>query len=188
MHDVLDPDDGDALAPDLADERDQRRAFMLGEAASDLVEQQHLWAGRERAGELQALAVEQGERAGEAVRLVGKPAALQDFGAAIVDLALALAAPERGGDHHVLEHGHATERLWDLERPREAKAAAPRRRQARDVAPREDDASRIGRDGAGHDAEQSRLAGAVRPDDAERLAFVEHEVDAVRDHDRAKAL
>ncbi len=59
MHDVLDPDDRHAAATDLLDQRDQRRAFVLGEAAGDLVEQEQARPGRERAGELQPLAVEQ---------------------------------------------------------------------------------------------------------------------------------
>ena len=45
----------------------------------------------------------------------------------------------------------------------------------------------VGRDRAGDDAEQRGLAGAVRPDDAQRLAAQEREVDVVGDHDGAEA-
>ena len=52
MHDVLDPDDRHAAAADVPDQLDQRRAFVLGQAAGDLVEQQHArlaWRARARA-------------------------------------------------------------------------------------------------------------------------------------------
>src|SRR5262249_57039807 len=52
----------------------------------------------------------------------------------------------------------------------------------------EDDAPGIGRNRAAGDAEQRGLAGAVRPDDAERLALGEREVERARDHHGAEAL
>ena len=52
----------------------------------------------------------------------------------------------------------------------------------------EDHAAGVGRDRAGHDAEQRGLAGAVRPDDAERLALLEREIEPVGDDDGAEAL
>src|SRR5262249_2683346 len=42
MHHVLDPHDRHAARPDFANERDKRPAFVLGQAAGDFVEQQHL--------------------------------------------------------------------------------------------------------------------------------------------------
>ncbi len=57
-----------------------------------------------------------------------------------------------------------------------------------DVDAGEDDAPPIGRDRAAGDAEQRGLAGAVGPDDAERLAFGEREVERARDDDGAEAL
>ena len=58
MQHVLDPDDGDAACVDGADGRDQRPAFALGQPAGDLVEQQQLRFGRQRAGEFQPLALQ----------------------------------------------------------------------------------------------------------------------------------
>ena len=52
----------------------------------------------------------------------------------------------------------------------------------------EDDAARIGHHRAGDQVEQRRLAGAVRPDDAERLARVERQADVVGDLQGAVAL
>ena len=48
--------------------------------------------------------------------------------------------------------------------------------------PANSDAAGVGRDRAGGDAEQRGLAGAVRPDDTERLALGEREVDAFGHH------
>src|SRR5262249_39658322 len=133
VNDVLDPDDRHAGAADVADQVDQRGALVLGEPAGDLVEQQDARLGRERARELEPLAVEQRERAGAPVGLVGEPAAADQLDAAGIDLALAVAAAERGRHHEILEHGHAAERLRDLERAADAEAAAALRREAGDV-------------------------------------------------------
>ena len=46
----------------------------------------------------------------------------------------------------------------------------------------------IGRERAGDQVEQRGLAGAVRTDDAERLAGLDGEIDAVGDHQRAEGL
>jgi hypothetical protein len=56
----------------------------------------------------------------------------------------------------------------------------------RDVAPGINHAPGIRRDGAADDAEQRRLAGAVRADNAERLALQELKVDALGNDDRAE--
>ena len=188
MHDVLDPDDRHAEPPDGADQLDQREAFVLGQAARDLVEQQHARLRRQRARELEPLAVEQRERARGTVRLVGERALLEQLDAARIDLALAMAAAERRRHHQVLEHGHAVERLRNLERAADAHAAAAFRRQPRDVHAREHDAPGIGLHRSAGDAEQRGLAGAVRPDDAERLPFGEREIDLLRHHHGAEAL
>ena len=137
------------LAAHVADQRDEACAFMLGEPARDLVEQQHARRGGERAGELEPLAVEEGERAREPVRLVGKAAAGEDVRAAAIDLVLAAAPAERRSDDEVLEHGHAAERLRDLERAREPEMAAPLRRQRSDVGAGEQHAPGIGPHRAG---------------------------------------
>jgi len=84
MHHMLDPDDRHAGAADVADQRHQRRAFMLGQAAGDLVEQEHARLRGQSARELEPLAVEQREAAGKLVGLAGKGAALQQLDAAAV--------------------------------------------------------------------------------------------------------
>jgi hypothetical protein len=57
-----------------------------------------------------------------------------------------------------------------------------------DVVALEHDTAAVGRDRAADHAEQRGLAGAVWPDDAQRLAAQQREVDSVRDHHGAKAL
>ncbi len=113
---------------------------------------------------------------------------LEQLDALRIDVALAPAAAERRRHHQVLEHGHAAERLRDLERAADAHPAAPLRRQPRDVGAGEHHAPGIGRNRAAGDAEQRGLARAVRPDDAERLALGKLEIDVVRHDHRAEPL
>ena len=75
VHDMLDPDDRDTAGAHVLDQRDQRCAFVLGEAAGDFVEQQHAWLGRQGAREFETLAIEQRQSAGTLVGLVGQAAA-----------------------------------------------------------------------------------------------------------------
>src|SRR5262249_21631421 len=67
-------------------------------------------------------------------------------------------------------------------------ATAAFRRQMGDVDAREDDAPGVRGYRATGDTEQRRLAGAIRPDDAERLALGEGEVERARDDHGAEAL
>jgi hypothetical protein len=188
MHDVLDPNNRDAAAANIPDQIYQRHAFVFGEAAGDLVEEQHARLRGERARQLEPLAVEQREGAGESVRLGCEAALVEPFDAARIDLALATAGAERRGDHEILEHRHAAERLRNLKRPGDAHAAAAVRRKMRDVDAGKEDAAGVGRQRAAGDAEQRGLACAVRSDDAERVALGEREIDRVRNDDGAEPL
>ena len=170
------------------DQLHQRRAFVLGQPARDLVEQQHARLRRQCARELKPLAVEQGQPAGAFVGLFGQSAMRKQFGATFIDGSFAFATAEGRRHNHVLEYGHAGEWLRDLERAREAFAAPALRREARNVLAVEQHASRVRGQRAGGDAEQAGLAGAVRSDDAECLALVQREVDAVGNDHRAEPL
>src|SRR5439155_24478209 len=88
VHDMLDPDDRYALLPYRLDQIDERDAFMLGQPTRNLVEEEHAGRGRKRARELEALAVDQRERAGIAVGLVGEPALLKQRGTTVIGVAL----------------------------------------------------------------------------------------------------
>ena len=63
---------------------DQAVGFLVGEAAADLVEQQHARLGRERARKLQPLAIEQPERFRPAIGDVQHLAKLKRLDAALV--------------------------------------------------------------------------------------------------------
>ena len=98
------------------------------------------------------------------------------------------AAAVRGGGEDVLEHRHAAERPRDLVGAREPPPAALRGRDLGHVLAEKADPAGGRRMRADQDAEQRRLAGAVRADDADRLAGADGKVDAVEHHQRAEAL
>ena len=66
-----------------------------------------------------------------------------------------------------------------LEGAREPVAPAAVRRPARDVLLAEDDGAAVGLVEAAEDVDERRLAGAVRPDQADDLAAVQVEIDDV---------
>ena len=186
MHDVLDPDDREAAPPQSLMRATSVAHFGLGQAARHLVKQQYARIGGERAGELEPLAVEEREAAGAAIGGGAEAALRQDVHAGAIGLVFAPPRPEGGGHHQIFEHRHVAERPRDLERARDPHAASPRRGGVGDFGAVEEDPARIGRDRAGHDAEQGGLAGPVRSDDAERLAGREREIERVSDHDGAE--
>ena len=118
-----------------------------------------------------------------------EPGLDQDVGAALGDVrapsapSRRLAATSRFSKTVSLPKGCG---IWNV-RPMPV-GAAPHRRQARDVPAAEADAAAVEREIAGDQVEQRRLAGAVRPDDAERLALVDVERDRVGDLEGAEAL
>ena len=134
----------------------------------------------QRPGELEALAVEQRQRAGEDVGLVDHPGpfAAPSTAASSFDAGRPSAAP------NVLP----TSTFSNTVKPSNGRgicAVRPMPRWHRtwagklgDVLPAEDDAAAVGPQVAGDQVEQRRLARAVRPDDAESLTLgnVEREV------------
>ena len=110
------------ISLDLVDELED---LGLGQPAGDLVEQQHPRLGGQRPGQLEALAVEQGQRAGGDVGLVEHAGPLERVdGAASVASRRRARGAERGADEHVLEHREPLERPRDLRRAADA-APAP---------------------------------------------------------------
>src|SRR4029078_7592539 len=57
VHDMLDPDDRNTARAHVLDEGNQRCAFMLGEAAGDLIEQQHTWTRVKREGQVHTISI-----------------------------------------------------------------------------------------------------------------------------------
>ena len=93
-----------------------------------------------------------------------------------------------GGGEDVLEHRHAAERPRDLVGARQPPPAALGGRHIGHVLAEKAHPAGGWRMGADQDAEQGRLSGAVRPDDSDRLAGVDGEIDSVQHHEGAEAL
>jgi hypothetical protein len=185
---VLDPDDGDAAAAGGAHHLDQLHDLRVGEAAGDLVQQQQPRPRRQRAGQLQALALQQAELAGEPVRLAPQAGPVEHRGGQGEAPLAARASALLGGDQHVLEHGHVLERPRHLPGPADAEPAADRRVQVGHGQPIEADLAGVRGQLAGDDPEQAGLAGAVGPDDADRVAGADLQRQRVGDRDLAEAL
>ena len=171
VNDVLDPDDRHAGRAHAVDQLDQRRGLVLDETAGDLVKQQHARPGGERAGELKPLAVEQRQRA----RAAGWPC----------PSARSVRAGRRSRRRPRLRcrpppKAAATTRFSNTVMPPNGcgtwnERAIPIRQRRAGVMrvtswPSKITRPAVRRNRAGDDAEQRGLAGAVRPDDAERLA------------------
>src|SRR5262249_1115969 len=188
MNYVLDPDDGYARCPHRLDKPHGALAFVLGEPPRHLVQEQDARLHGQRSRQLQSLAVDERERTGEPICLPGEPTAIENVETRGVDIAFAPASSERCCHHGILEHCHAAERLRNLKRPRQSHPPPPVTTHAGYIGPRQQYLSAIGHDGAGRDAEQGCLSSAVWPDDTERLALVEREVDLLSHHHCAEAL
>src|ERR1019366_10084991 len=106
----------------------------------------------------------------------------------IPGLVLPLPVAEAGRRTEILEHGHVGERLRHLVAAPEPATAALVRAQACDVAPLVVHAAALASHVAADQVEERRLAGAVRPEDAERLALGHRKRDVVDDLERAVRL
>src|SRR5688572_20670304 len=93
---------------------------------------------------------------------------------------------EDGAD--VLLDREAAEDRGLLRKVADAEPRAAIHRQLRDVVPVEADRSDVGRDEAGDHVEAGRLAGAVRAEEADRLAALHEEADVAHDGPLAKTL
>jgi hypothetical protein len=166
--DVLDEDDRDAPPVHPGDQLRDLVDLVRDEAGGDLVEEQQARLERERPRHLEPLEVEQRQRAGYALGVIGEPAQRQH----VVDVAGGRLAARVGGDEQVLPHGHARERARDLVRAADAQACDGVRPKAIDpVLALEDDLAGGRAVEALDEAEQRALAGAVGPDHPEQLVL-----------------
>ncbi|MCY1305955.1 hypothetical protein D9M70_557870 [compost metagenome] len=188
MKHMFDPDDGNALLLDGTDGRDQLVAFGFRQTAGDLVQQQQPGFGGKRPCQFQPLALQKGEAAGQYIRLLEQAGVHQDFGAAVTGFRLAPPRAKTARDEQVLKDCQLFEGLRDLEGPPHARKTARHRRRSGDIHAAEADRAAVGGDVAGNQIEQRRLAGAVRPDDAQRLTLADRKADLVGDGQRAEAL
>ena len=178
------------LPPQLADRRRRARSASASVRPPPISSSSRTCGfGRERAGELEPLAVEQAERLGPAVRDGRQAAQLEHLDDRVVARRGAgapppVVAPTRTFSNTVMPpNGRGT---WCVRADAEPAArAAPT---GRDVGAPEADAAAVGALRAGEDVQQRRLARAVGADDADRLAGPHGEVDAVEHDERAEAL
>ena len=96
------------------------------------------------------------------------------------------AAARMPADPHVVEHALRAEQRQVLEGARDADLGDAMRRPRQQRAPGEQDVAPVRRVEAADAIEQRRLAGAVRTDQAEDLALVQRERDAVERDDAAE--
>ena len=94
-------------------------------------------------------------------------------------------AQERA-DHHVLQHRHAFEGLRHLEGARQPELRPRLRRHAGDVVAFEQHLARGRHEIAGQAIEEGRLAGAVRPDQAENVALLQRHAGGIDRLEAAK--
>ena len=96
-------------------------------------------------------------------------------------------AQERAG-HDIGEHGHGAKGFCDLEGARQAVRADVVRPQADDLLAEGEHRAGIGAVKAGDEMEARGLAGAVRPDQRERLVLLHGEADILHGAQAAEAL
>ncbi len=176
---MLDPDDRDLAPAQLQDGGDQLARLGVGQAAADLVEQQHHRISRQRARQLEALAVEQAEGLGAAVRQAQHAAQLYGFDAARMGRRAAQAAARGRRDEYVFEYGHAAEGPRHLVRAGDAETATLGRSGSGHIRALEVHAAGTRAVGAREHVEQRGLAGPVRTDDAYGFVGGDGEADLV---------
>ena len=167
----------------VAGQRHQRDARARRHAGGRLVHQQQPRLVRQRHRQLDPLEIAVGEHARRRARPGPRsrpgraaPAPRRDTGRPARGQRRARAPVVRDQRLlHVLEHGHRAEGLGDLEGAADAQAPDPARRQPDQLAPRQADAAGIGPDLAVQAVEAGGLAGAVRPDQRQKLAGLERE-------------
>src|SRR5664279_3485815 len=173
-HVVLDDEDRDAALVDLADDRDRLLDLGRVEPREVLVEEEDVGLRREGARHLVALAHSERQAPRQPVAPplhLRERRSLQRHGARLV----AMVRPAERRDHDVLEDRQAREGFDDLERPGETAATDLVRLEAVDPLALEEDLSGRERKIAVDEIEDRRLAGAVRPDEAEEVAFFDRE-------------
>src|SRR3954463_12608912 len=180
LHDVLDHNDGDALLGDLADDGQRIVHFGLVETGVDLVEHQETRPHGEAFGKFQALATRQGQRRRRLIGHVGQAGKGQMLARNALRLAHVAGVPaEQRPRGDVVLHGHLWKRLNDLKRAGQALPCNLVWLRARDVLAFEVDAACRGRVDASDEIDERGLARTIRTDQADTLALLDREADAI---------
>ena len=184
---MLDPDDRDPASFQLQDDVNELVRLRVGQPAADFVQEQHGGVGRERAGKLQPLSIDETERLRAPVGDRSHAGQRKRFDRRLIG-ALTLKPPAmRGRGEDILEHRHAAEGPWNLVRTRQPPPASLRGRRQGDVLAEKAHPSAGWRMRADQQAEQGCLSRAVRPDDPHRFAGADRKVDSVEHHEGAEA-
>ena len=157
------------------------------QAGHDLVEQQQLGIGGERARDFQPLAVGQSEAGGALAALVVEVEPAQHVVRVRARIARVAAMQQRADDDIVLDR-ERRERPHDLESAADPAPANLVGRQAFGALTGESDRAAVGRVDAGDHVEQSGLAGAVRADHRDDGALRHLEADLIDREQAAEAL
>ena len=131
-HHMLDDDDGEAAARQLADQRDSLVDLRRIEPRHHLVEQQQPRLRRQRPRHFKPALVD-GREIARRRALARRQADEIDGLARLVARAVGLRVAQEGAGHHVVEHGHAAERLRNLKGARKPVRADIMRPQADDL-------------------------------------------------------
>ena len=172
VHHVLDPDHRHALRLDALQLVHQLARLVLGQPAGDLVEQQQLRPRGQRARQLEPLAVQQGQRRRRGWLACAQQAGLLEHLAARCRQASRSRwpPPKQAAATRFSNTVIVAERLRDLVGAADAERGSAGAAERGDVAAVELDAAGVGAHVAADQVEQRRLARAVGPEDAQRLA------------------
>src|SRR5262249_7753064 len=136
---------------------------------------------------LEALALGQRETGGGLLGLGAQADALHD-GPRVRARTRRHRMPSQRADHDVVQHAEPRERAHDLKGAGQSERADRVRGQAAERAPAKADVTGVRGQKPGQQIEDRRLAGAVRSDEAEHLALVDREIEAVDGLNAAEAL
>src|SRR5215472_16123046 len=176
-HVVLDEQHGDATRVDGAHQADHGVDLRGVEPRHHLVKEEERRLRAERARELEALAVGEGE----------PPHALHHSPRRLEGMRHGGVTRERG-DLHVVEHGELRERAHDLEGARQAEAANLVGPEPDQPVATEADVAVVGEEEAGEQVENRGLPRSVRTDQPQHLALGHGEIEAADGEQSAEAL
>src|SRR6185369_16090489 len=185
-HDILDPDDRNTVLAQHHDRLGQLVRLVVGQSARNLVEQQQLRPGGNRARQLKSLAIQQRQLAGEQVRLLCKAGQFEDLMAVSRRGRFRQTGAEHCANQQILEHCHADERVGDLKGSPDAAPASGGGWQARHILAAIEDAAGIRTHVPGDQIEDRRFPGAVRTQDSDGFACAHSQVEVVGNPDPAE--
>ena len=186
-HQMLDDDDGEAAARQLADQSDSLVDLRRIEPRHHFVKQQQPRLRGQCPRHFKAALVDGREIAGSRCLARGQTNeidGLARLGARAIGASLA----QEGAGHHVIEDGHAAERFCNLKGARKPVGADVMRPQADHLLTESGHRAGIGPVKPHDEIEGGRLAGAVRTDQRQRFVFTHGEADILHGAKAAETL